>query len=268
MRRLFVYALLVVAISLSSVLAIRWATSPSPAPEVLLTRSDNPDFGPSALPGGALEIDLDRGCVLLSGHPVVWPKGTTLTSDPPLVRFPGGLTARPGDVVRGGGGGGYAWQLRGTTIGIDGDLERAVDCVRPHTEVIVFNPEAAMTVAPRMLVTHAINVSETDPGTVLRGRLDIDADRECILVGGRVVLWPNGTRISEPPDELVYLPGGDTMRTGDIVRGRGWRMPPTRLNRRSLWIEGDLDRALACAGAGDQVLVFRAPGTRMTVSRG
>jgi hypothetical protein len=35
-----------------------------------------------------------------------------------------------------------------------------------------------------------------------------------------------------------------------------------------LRIEGDLDRALGCGPARSDVVVFRAPGSRMTVSRG
>lgn len=241
-----------------------WSTTQ--APDVLLTRADTPDTGFDALPGGTLEIDLDRGCVLLQGSPVIWPRGTTLTTEPLALRFPNGVTARPGDVVRGGGGGGYAWQIRETAIRIEGDLDRALECAPRGTEVIVFNA-AASKVRPRMLVTHAVNVSETDVGTVLRGRLEIYSDRECILVGGRPVLWPNGTRISTPPTELG-LPSGDPARAGDIVHGRGWRVPAAELERASLWVEGDLDRALRCAPDAAGVVVFRAPGLHVSVTPG
>jgi hypothetical protein len=267
MRRVFVYALLVVAISLISAIVIRWATAPTPDPDILLTRADNPDLGMLALPGGTLEIDLDRGCVLLSGRPVVWPTGTALTTDPPLLQFPGGGTARPGDHVNGGGGAGYAWQIRRTSIGIDGNFERAVDCVPPHTEVIVFNPGSAMRIEPRMLVTHATDVTELDARTMQQGALELDADRECILVGGRPALWPLDTTLTEQPLEL-RLPSGDTARAGDVVRGRGRVMPASELDRTRMWINGDLDRTLDCVPPGSKVVVFRGPGTRMTVSSG
>jgi hypothetical protein len=268
MHRLLATALIGAAVAVSAVLALRWATAPDQAPDLLLTRADDPGFGFHALPGGTLEIDLDRGCVLLSGHPVVWPNGTTLTSDPPELRFSRGLIARPGDVVRGGGGGGYAWQLRRTALmrAVEGDFERAIDCVPPHTEVFVFNSGSVMTVEPRMLVTTSGNVSELDAGTMQEGRLELDADRECILVGGRPALWPTATMLTEKPLEL-RLPSGEVARTGDIVRGRGWVVPAGELDRKRLWIEGDLDRTLACTPRS-AVLVFRGPGTRMTVSPG
>jgi hypothetical protein len=61
MRRLSANAPLVAAIVLCS-LALAGCdvhVSASQAPDILLTRADSPAFGPDALPGGTLEIDLD-----------------------------------------------------------------------------------------------------------------------------------------------------------------------------------------------------------------
>lgn len=267
MQRLSANVPLVAAVVLCALALAGPDVSASQVPDILLTRAESSASGPNALPGGTLEIDLERGCVLLQGSPVVWPRGTKLATAPVALRFPNGSTARPGDVVRGGGGGGYAWQIRQTKIRIDGDLDRALRCAPRGASLIVFNARAGMRVRPRMLVTHALNVSESDTGMMLRGRLSIDAGRECILAGGKPVLWPSSTTFWRSTTRL-RLPSGDIARTGDVVRGRGWMVRPAALHRKSLWVEGDLERALACAPEGSNVVVFRGPGTRMIVSRG
>lgn len=104
----------------------------------LLTRSPDRDGGEmAAIVGGTLELDAKRGCVLLSGKPVVWPDGTILTTNPPAVRLPGGLDGRPGDVITGGGGEVPATGIRETTLRIKGDLSSALSCA-PDSAVIVF----------------------------------------------------------------------------------------------------------------------------------
>jgi hypothetical protein len=64
---------------------------------------------------------------------VVWPAGTTLTTDPPELHVPGGLTARPGDTIEGGGG----W-IPGTDRHIEGDLDKAIACAADGGREIAF----------------------------------------------------------------------------------------------------------------------------------
>jgi len=105
----------------------------------LLTRSTAGNEGEmTAIVGGTFELDPDRGCVLLDGKPVVWPAGTTVSTDPPELHLPGDLTARSGDVIKGGGGEVPAAAIRETSIGIDGDLTSALSCAPSESEVIVF----------------------------------------------------------------------------------------------------------------------------------
>lgn len=113
--------------------------SQEPSVDGLLTRSlEGDEEEMAALLRGTLELDPDRGCVLLSGKPVVWPAGTTLTTDPPEIHLPGGLNARPGDVVTGGGGEVPGKTIRDTAIRIEGDLTGALDCASVETAVVVF----------------------------------------------------------------------------------------------------------------------------------
>lgn len=104
MKHLLFAALLTVAFAaLAGGCDLRGAEEPSR--DGLLTRSLDGDEGEmTAILRGTLALDPDRGCVLLSGMPVVWPAETTLTADPPELRLPGGLTARTGDTITGGGG--------------------------------------------------------------------------------------------------------------------------------------------------------------------
>ena len=107
--------------------------------EILLTRTAAPGQAEmSAIVGGELAIDLDRGCVLLSEKPVVWPAGTTLATDPARVELPNGATARPGDVVSGGGGEVPAGHLRSGELPIVGDVDRALACAPDEPDAVVF----------------------------------------------------------------------------------------------------------------------------------
>lgn len=117
--------------------------------ELLLTRAlSAQSFEMDALPRGTLEVDLERGCVRLSGQPVVWPTGTTLTGDPPVLRFPGGVTAVPGDTVYGGGGHVPRPVVRASEH-VEGDVEAALECARRNTTVVYFwASDGTMSVAP------------------------------------------------------------------------------------------------------------------------
>ena len=112
--------------------------SEEPSDDGLLTRSPEGDGGEmTAIVGGTLELDPDRGCVLLSGKPVVWPAATTLRSDPPELHLPGGLKARSGDTITGGGGEVPAARIRETSIRIEGDLTGALKCAPADGKVLI-----------------------------------------------------------------------------------------------------------------------------------
>jgi hypothetical protein len=115
--------------------------------DALLTRSPYVGLGPQAAITGDLDLDLDRGCILLSGKAVVWPTDTTFTRDPPALHFPGGLTARSGDTVGGTGGEVTGADIPDTTLQIEGDVEKALACAPSNTEVVVFNAGSPMTVS-------------------------------------------------------------------------------------------------------------------------
>lgn len=111
----------------------------SQSPNSLLTRSgaENEDEM-NAIVGGTLELDPDRGCVLLSGKPVVWPAETTLTADPAELHLPGGLNAKSGNVITGSGGEVRAARIRETALRVEGDLTTALSCAPIDSEVVVF----------------------------------------------------------------------------------------------------------------------------------
>ena len=64
--------------------------------------------GMAALVGGTVIVDPARGCILLDRvggpHLVVWPRGTTWTSDESALMLADGTVIRSGTRVRGGGG--------------------------------------------------------------------------------------------------------------------------------------------------------------------
>jgi len=113
--------------------------SENPSADGFLTRSTEGSKDElNALIRGTLELDPERGCVLLSGQPVVWPAGTTMTSSPPELHLRNGLIARPGDLITGGGGEASASAIRQSAVNIEGDVAAALDCA-PQTSIAVFN---------------------------------------------------------------------------------------------------------------------------------
>ena len=129
----------------------------------LLTRSlDGDGAERDAIVGGKLILDPIRGCILLSGKPVVWPAETTVTSDPRELHLPVGLTARPGDTITGGGGELPAAAIRDTALRIDGDLSSALDCAPADSEAVVFTARG-----------HDIRVSSSEPAWVTKAALDM-----------------------------------------------------------------------------------------------
>ena len=89
---------------------------------------------------GALEVDLEAGCIWLAlegrRYPVVWPVGTIANLDPFTVVLPDGSEARVGDFLRGGGG-----YLRNA----DSAVPVARHCVETG-EIAVFNHYEAVAV--------------------------------------------------------------------------------------------------------------------------
>ncbi|MBA3376780.1 MAG: hypothetical protein H0U00_13380 [Actinobacteria bacterium] len=105
----------------------------------LLTRSNQEDQAEmTAIVGGTLELDPDRGCVLLDGKPVVWPAGTTVTTDPPELHLPGDLTASAGDMISGAGGEVASATVRDSSMRVDGDVTTALSCAPSESQVLVF----------------------------------------------------------------------------------------------------------------------------------
>lgn len=113
----------------------------------LLTRSpDGPQEDLNAIVGGVLELDLDQGCVLVSGKPVIWPAGTSLTTDPPELHLPGGRTARSGDTITAGGGEVDGAGIRETSTGIEGDLAGALECAPGGSKVLLLATRGGVAV--------------------------------------------------------------------------------------------------------------------------
>jgi hypothetical protein len=266
MRRVALGSALVLVAIVVAVIVVDSGGPDADRSELLLTRAPRADGSEmSALPRGTLEVDRHRGCVSLSGQAVVWPTGTTLTRDPPVLRFPGGLVAEPGDTVYGGGGRVRRSTLRGSEQ-VNGDVAAALDCARRDATVVFFwAKERSMRVAPGLLLKSW--VGKTEPGETLRlrGTLAIDVDRDCILLSGEPVVLPPDTTMTTEPAAL-RLSTGRRARSGDVVEGRGWSIRAAELARVTQRIEGDLDVALECAPDKTEVVVFRGPGTRMTVS--
>lgn len=97
--------------------------------DTLLTRAaDDSGDSPDAQIQGTLELDAERGCILLSGMPVIWPAGTTASTEPPELHLPDGSRIRHGEVVTGGGGEIPAASVQQTRLRIEGDLDAAIAC--------------------------------------------------------------------------------------------------------------------------------------------
>ena len=132
-------AVLAVVVATTTGCDLRGSEEPS-LDDSLLTRSAEVDQGEMAgIVRGTLQLDAARGCILLSGRPVVWPAGTTLTKDPPTLHLPRGLSARSGDTVIGGGGEVSSASIQDTLLLIEGDLDAARGCGPADTEVAVFD---------------------------------------------------------------------------------------------------------------------------------
>lgn len=123
----------------------------------LRVHGSDPGSGMDAIVSGIVEIDLDAGCVWLSGsdgarHPVVWPIGTAAQSDPLGIVLVGGHLVQPGDRVEGGGG--YVDADAATT---GSGLEPiSAACVQVG-EAAVFNADSPISVTPGV----GLEVAET-----------------------------------------------------------------------------------------------------------
>lgn len=88
-------------------------------------------------------VSLEADCVNVGGAPVIWPEGTSWSSDSETLTLPGGATVAPGARVSGAGG--YYRDLD-DLASLFGDevAERARSCLEEHGngegEVAVFNP--------------------------------------------------------------------------------------------------------------------------------
>ena len=64
----------------------------------------------------------------------------------------------------------------------------------------------------------------------------------------------------------MRLPTGVTAGSGDTVEGGGGEVPGSRLQELEERIKGDVARALGCAHAESDVILFNAGGNAMRVS--
>ena len=107
----------------------------------------DPGWGMDAIVGGVVEVDLDGGCVWLSDstgarHPVIWPLGTTMRSDPVRITLADGQSVRTGDLVQGGGG--YLDAGAATRLGLN---PFPIACIHVG-QAVVFNADSSITVTP------------------------------------------------------------------------------------------------------------------------
>lgn len=127
---------MLVAVALASGCSIRDTEADFPA---LLVRSEEGVQGEMAgIVRGTLVLDTTRGCILLSERPVVWPANTAVTSDPPTIHLPGGLSATTGDTIMGTGGEVPSRSILVTDLGVEGDLTAALECAPEDSAVAVF----------------------------------------------------------------------------------------------------------------------------------
>ncbi len=193
-------------------------SSGEPSHDGLLTRShEGEESEMTALVGGILELDPDRGCVLLSEKPVVWPVGTTVTSDPPELRLPDGLTARSGDTITGGGGEVPAATIGETAIRVEGDLTNALACAPADSKVLVpWACDDGIGVA---------SANQTRPCRVSQLRLRVSLKSATNALRGRVVAVntiPFACSLSGRPRITLDL-AGQAIRVTQGLAAPQWR---------------------------------------------
>jgi hypothetical protein len=104
------------------------------------------------------------------------------------------------------------------------------------------------------------SVGSTDDamGALIGGRLGYE--RECLLLGGMPVVWPEGTRWDSARRSL-RLPDGDDVEVGAPLTGGGGYLPLAAI--RDLFGEQVADAAKNCLGTTGEVVVFN-PGSGVT----
>jgi hypothetical protein len=189
-RRLYrVFSPLAVGLCAVAVLVAVGCSLGSSSRSGLVTRSTDENGGEmAAVVGGRLGLDLARGCVLLSGKPVVWPAKTKLTTDPPEIHLPNGAVARQGDWIRGGGGEIVASQFDETRIRFgEGNLDDVLACASTDGSVVVFAAHG-----------EALDVSSS---TVPRCQLRVIADfLDNSRIDGMYPLWCYRLALTSIPD--------------------------------------------------------------------
>lgn len=165
--------------------------------------------GRDAIVSGVVETDQDTGCVWLSDaegsrQPVVWPVGTTASSDPIEIVLADGQVVHPGDLVEGGGGHGDA-DTATEGLGLE-PFPRA--CI--HTgEAAIFNADSPITATP----AQGLDTAET-------------------LVGRFTIPEPIGLEL------IAVNPNGRSVAVVDFVTGTVHRFEPGQYEAPSDAIDG------------------------------
>jgi hypothetical protein len=154
----------------------------------------------TAIVAGTVEIE--EGCIWLSDsggsrYPVVWPFGTSASSDPPVVTLRDGQEVRPGDAVAGAGG--YIDANHATT-GLD---PFPPECVQVG-EAAVFNADSPIDVTVQV----GLDVVET---LVARLSLPMPIGLELIAINANdrtvaIVEFVEGTVHLYQPDQYQAAP--------------------------------------------------------------
>jgi len=106
---------------------------------------DLESVGLDALVGGTLE--LDDGCLLLSGDAVVWPGGTQWNEEDRVLTLENGDEAYLGDSIQGGGG--VFGGPEDDDFWPDSELGMATsECQRSGAYVVVFNIDEPLEATP------------------------------------------------------------------------------------------------------------------------
>lgn len=126
------------------------------------------DHGMDALVQGEVTWN-DLGCVFLSRegdvhYPVVFPSGTTVRGDPPILVLPNGDEAGEGDIISGGGGFVHPEMIPEMASGGDVPTEVCLEPGSTYREVAVFNnaPDSVALLGP---VTPSTAVTTTSPAS-------------------------------------------------------------------------------------------------------